>query len=63
MVPFIPTVPKVLHKLHTCTVTAVLGRLEAGWTLTGLGKMLQMNSNSFVKILWCCPAPALGSAG
>lgn len=33
MVPFIPKVPKVLHKLCTCTVTAVqllLGRFVAG---------------------------------
>lgn len=35
MVPFIPKAAKELHKLHTCTVPAVLGGLclggSAGW--------------------------------
>lgn len=55
MVPFIP---KVLHKLHACSVPAVQlcwGEVVAGGQhrvdLTDFGKMSQMSPNSLVQIL------------
>lgn len=56
IVPFIPKVPKVLHKLRTSTVTAGGGQQLAEQQhredLAGLGKMPQTSPHSFLGRSW-----------